>query len=179
VHADLRWIMAIVIAGVAVSLVWSFRSLCWSLAAALPVLSGLGMLIAALLLIPHPFNYVNVLVLPVIVGIGIDNGIHVIHRFRQSGTVREIVTETGRALVMTSVTTMVGFGSLMISRYRGLVSLGFVATLGMLLCLYSSLVALPALLAGIERLRGSHVCLPADRHGRQAGRPADGEGAGS
>jgi predicted RND superfamily exporter protein len=121
----------------------------WSMAALLPIAMGLAFLVATLLVVGHRLNFINVLIFPVIIGIGIDNGIHVIHRFRQSGRVRDIITETGRALVMTSLTTMVGFGSLMVSRYRGLASLGFVATLGMFFCLFSSLVVLPALLAAI------------------------------
>ena len=113
------------------------------------------MLLAALLLIGHQLNLINVLIFPAIVGIGIDNAIHVIHRFRESGRVREIITETGRALVLTSLTTMIGFGSLMVSRYKGLGSLGFVAAVGMFFCLYSSLVTLPALLAGLARRRAA------------------------
>jgi predicted RND superfamily exporter protein len=153
VHRDLVWMMALVGAGVMASLLWSFRSLVWSLVALAPVISGLAMLISLMLLTSHMFNYMNALVMPVILGIGIDNGIHVIARFRQGSSVREIVTETGRALMMTSLTTMVGFGSLVSSRYRGLASLGLVATVGMALCLFTSLVALPSLLAVIERAR--------------------------
>ena len=121
----------------------------------MPLFFGFAMLLATLLLLRHQLNLVNVLIFPAIVGIGIDNAIHVIHRFRESGRVREIITETGRALVLTSLTTMIGFGSLMLSRYRGLRSLGFVAAVGMFFCLYSSLVVLPALLAGLAGWRAA------------------------
>jgi predicted RND superfamily exporter protein len=150
---DLARIMAIVTIGVGASLLWSFKDVRWFLAPLLPVLASVAVLLAVLLLIPHRLNYVNILVLPVIVGIGIDDGIHIIYSFRRSGRVREIITETGRAIMMTSLTTIIGFGSLMGSRYRGLASMGFVAALGMFLCLCASLVMLPALLAVLESRR--------------------------
>jgi predicted RND superfamily exporter protein len=161
---DFSWIMTFVIVGVMVSLVWSFKSAVWPFPALMPLVFGFALLLASLLLVGHQLNLVNVLIFPAIVGIGIDNAIHVIHRFRESGRVRDIITETGRALILTSLTTMIGFGSLMLSRYRGLGSLGFVATVGMFFCLYSSLVALPALLAGLARRREA-------RSGRPRGGP--------
>jgi predicted RND superfamily exporter protein len=90
-------------------------------------------------------------VFPVLVGIGIDYGIHVVHRFRESAPVREIVTETGRAFVLTTLTTMAGFGSLIWSRYKGLNSFGFVTIVGMTFVLLTSLVSLPAFLMLLER----------------------------
>jgi predicted RND superfamily exporter protein len=174
---DFSWIMTFVIVGVMVSLVWSFRSLVWPFPALMPLVFGFALLLASLLLIGHQLNLVNVLIFPAIVGIGIDNAIHVIHHFRESGRVRDIITETGRALILTSLTTMMGFGSLMLSRYRGLGSLGFVATLGMFFCLYSSLVALPALLAGLARRREARSGHP--RRGPDDAAKSAGTGAGA
>ena len=119
--------------------------------ALLPAVAGLTLLVTTLLVLNHPFNYINIVALPVIIGIGIDDGIHIIHRFRQSEDVFKVLTETGRAVVMTTLTTAIGFGSLMLSQYGGLVSLGFVLTIGTLLCLFTSLEMLPALLAGLHR----------------------------
>lgn len=133
------------------SLLWSFRSLRWALASLIPVMFGTAFLVAIMLIIKHRLNFLNVLIFPVIIGIGIDDGIHIIHRFRRGDSIRHIITETGRALILTSITTMVGFGSLMVSSYKGLVSLGFVAMLGMFLCLVTSLLALTAFLAGFAR----------------------------
>jgi predicted RND superfamily exporter protein len=155
VHKDFSMITVIVVVGVCVSLLWSFRSIGWSLASLLPVVSGVALMLATLLLVKHQLNFVNVLIFPIIVGIGIDYGIHVVHRHLDGASVRNIITETGRAFVLTSLTTMVGFGSLMISRYKGLVSLGFVSILGILFCLYFSLVALPALLVLVGRKTGA------------------------
>ena len=130
-----------------------FESMKWSVAALGPVFASFALMLATLLIISHRLNFINVLVFPVLVGIGIDYGIHIVHRFRESAPVREIVTETGRAFVLTTLTTMAGFGSLIWSRYKGLNSFGFVTILGMTYVLLSSLVALPAFLVLLERRR--------------------------
>ncbi len=153
VREDFSWLTGLVFAGVVVSLLWSFRSLRWSAAALGPVFASFALLLATLLIIGHRLNFMNVLVFPILVGIGIDYGIHVVHRFRDGAPVRAIITETGRAFVLTTLTTMAGFGSLVMSRYKGLSSFGFVTILGMLFVLLTSLVALPAMLVLVERRR--------------------------
>jgi hypothetical protein len=161
VYEDFSLIMILVAVGVAASLGWSFRSVRWSLASLLPVVSGVAMMLATMLLVGHQLNFVNVLIFPIIVGIGIDYGIHVVHRYVDGDSVANIIAETGRAFMLTSLTTMVGFGSLMVSRYKGLASLGFVSVLGIFFCLYFSLVALPALLAIFENKRKMAPATPA------------------
>jgi len=151
VYEDFSWITSVVFGGVALALFWSFGSVVWSVVSLLPVFSGVAMMLATMLLVGHGLNFVNVLIFPIIIGIGIDYGIHVVHRYLDRAGVRSIIVETGRAFMLTSLTTMIGFGSLVTSRYRGLWSLGVVSVLGMLFCLYASLIALPAMLAALER----------------------------
>ena len=86
------------------------------------------------------------IVLPLILGIGIDDGVHVMHAFlRQKGRFR-ISDSTASAVVITSATTMIGFGSMMFASHQGLRSLGQVLTIGVFCCLLSSLFVLPSLL---------------------------------
>jgi predicted RND superfamily exporter protein len=101
------------------------------------------------------FNYVNFIVLPLIVGIGIDDGIHIVHRWRQeaTGNLNKVLNQIGRAIVLTSLTTTIGFGSLVSSHYPGLRSIGWVTALGILACLLGALFMLPAVLAWIEAKR--------------------------
>ncbi|MHC4505646.1 MAG: MMPL family transporter, partial [Planctomycetota bacterium] len=140
----------------------------WSVAALGPVFASFALMLATLLIISHRLNFINVLVFPVLVGIGIDYGIHIVHRFRESAPVREIVTETGRAFVLTTLTTMAGFGSLIWSRYKGLNSFGFVTILGMTFVLLSSLVALPAFLVLLERRRAARAAAVSEGEGAQS-----------
>jgi hypothetical protein len=104
-------------------------------------------------LLDVPLNPANMIVLPLILGIGIDDGVHVVHDFRsQSGRYR-ISSSTASAVLMTSLTTMVGFGSMMLASHRGLASLGRVLTLGVLCCCITSMFLLPAVLSWLSKNR--------------------------
>jgi predicted RND superfamily exporter protein len=86
-------------------------------------------------------------VLPMIIGMGIDNGVHLMHRYLEEGKgVGHTLRTTGRAMVMCSLTTMLGFGSLVTARYQALSNMGWVTILGMGFCLITSLCLLPTLL---------------------------------
>lgn len=128
-----------------------FRSLRYTLLAMLPV--GLGMLLLFGLMgwLGEPLNPANMIVLPLLLGIGVDDGVHIVHDFqRRKGSFR-MSASTASAVLITSLTTMVGFGSLMIASHQGLQSLGRVLTLGVTCCLFTSLVTLPAALAWSTR----------------------------
>lgn len=98
------------------------------------------------------FNLVSVSVVPLIFGIGIDNGIHIVHRFieHRSEDLAEVFRHTGRGIVMTSLTTMVGFGALMFADYPGLVSSGVLAVVGVGTTLVTAVTLLPALLKAVH-----------------------------
>jgi predicted RND superfamily exporter protein len=87
-------------------------------------------------------------VLPLVLGIGVDDGVHMVHDFRaKAGRRYEMSASTMNAIVLTSLTTMAGFGSMLISAHRGLASLGIVMVVGVGSCLFVSLIPLPAVLA--------------------------------
>lgn len=130
-----------------------FRSVRSTLLALLPLGLGMTQMFGLMGLLGIPLNPANMIVLPLILGIGIDAGVHVVHDFlSQKGRYR-INPSTASAVVINSVTNMAGFGSLMIASHRGLQSLGRVITLGLTCCLFSSLVILPAMFALISRRR--------------------------
>jgi predicted RND superfamily exporter protein len=86
------------------------------------------------------------MILPMIVGIGLDDGVHFTNTYRQSNAADRplAIYRTGRAVVLTSLTTLVGFGSIALSHYPGLQSMGYVSGLGIGACLAASLIVLPA-----------------------------------
>jgi predicted RND superfamily exporter protein len=94
------------------------------------------------------FNPANLVIIPLLVGIGVDNGIHVIRHFLGAGSSEDEIagSSTGRAITLSTLTTMVGFGSLVIARHQGIRSVGSLLTLAMASCLLASLVLLPSLL---------------------------------
>jgi uncharacterized protein len=87
--------------------------------------------------------------LPLILGIGVDDGVHLVHRYFEDPRrgIVEAVAETGKAIFMTSVTTMVSFGGLMLMNHHGLTGLGFLVTVGVALCFVVSVTVFPAALA--------------------------------
>jgi hopanoid biosynthesis associated RND transporter like protein HpnN len=138
---------------VTILLLIDFRSARMTLLALLPVVFGTWALLGLVGALGIPLNPANMIVLPLILGIGIDGGVHVVHDFRsQSGRFR-LTGSTTTAVVMTALTNMVGFGSLMTASHRGLVSLGRMVTLGVGCCLVMSLVTLPAMLRWISERR--------------------------
>ncbi len=111
-----------------------------------------GLLIAAVMTVfGLAFNFVNVIVLPLLLGIGVDSGIHLVHRARAHAE-REIeghpllASTTGRAVFFSFATTMVSFGTLAFSSHRGVASLGLLLAIGMALTMLCNLVVLPALI---------------------------------
>ena len=116
--------------------------------ALIPLLVGVTWMLGLTSLLGWKINYLNGVVIPMVVGIGIDDGIHIIHRYLEESRydIGGAVRYTGRAVTMTSLTTMVGFGSLVIAQYRALSSMGWIIILGIGSCLLTSLLLLPPLL---------------------------------
>jgi predicted RND superfamily exporter protein len=86
--------------------------------------------------------------------LGIDDGIHVVHEFARTGARPHLSRPTVVGLVLTSLTSMIGFGSLLGAQHAGLRSLGRVVTLGIACCLLTSVVVLPCVLQlGVGRRR--------------------------
>jgi len=94
------------------------------------------------------FNPANLVIMPLLVGIGVDNGIHVVRHFLGGGSSEEEVagSSTGRAITLSTLTTMGGFGALMIARHQGIFSIGALLTLAMGSCLVAAVVVLPSVL---------------------------------
>jgi predicted RND superfamily exporter protein len=118
----------------------------------LPLIIGLVTLTGIMVIFHLDFNFLNCIVLPMIIGIGIDDGVHLANTFHHSKNshILESVSHTGRAVVLTSLTTLVGFGSIALSHYPGLKSMGYVACIGISACLFASIIVLPAIFAVIS-----------------------------
>jgi predicted RND superfamily exporter protein len=94
-----------------------------------------------------PFNYANIIALPLLVGIGVDNGIHVVHRMRNDEVARLFDTSTMRAVLASGLTTVASFGNLAFSSHRGTASMGILLALGLAASMAATLIVLPAWLA--------------------------------
>ena len=138
-----------------------FRRLGNALIAMAPLVLGLLFSLGVLGLTGRPLNPANLIALPLILGVGIDNGVHVLHDYllrRREGQ-STISRAIGRGVLVKALTTMIGFGALMVSSHRGLFGLGFILTLGVCCCMLTALVFLPAVL----RLLGPGPAVPSSQ----------------
>ena len=106
----------------------------------------------AMVLLDLPMNFMNIFVTTMIIGIGVDYGVHIVHRYREARTtpgsdLEAGLVETGSAVAISALSTMVGFGSLATSHYPGLISMGLVSILGTLSTAMVAIVVVPAWLA--------------------------------
>ena len=131
------------------------RSLRASLLVLMPVGLGLLILIGLSVLLDVRLNFINVMLFPVLVGIAVDDTLHMLHRYRTlgPGSVRRVLREIGAAAVLASGTTAVGFGALMSAQHHGLASMGLLAVLGIGVVLYTSVIFFAATLRLIEAAR--------------------------
>jgi len=108
---------------------------------------------AAMVLLGMPYNFSNVVVLPLLLGVGIDSAIHLVHRWRGGGLGDDALlsTTTARAVFYSALTTVTSFGTLALSAHRGVASLGVLLVLGMAMMLFCNLIVLPAFLAVSQR----------------------------
>lgn len=129
-------------------LLWDFRRLSDALCALIPVVLGGVLTLGAMRLLAIPLNFANTIVLPLLMGIGVDAGVHAVHRWRLQPhhAPAGLAGGTGRAVSLTVLTTILGFASLTIAEHRGVRSLGVVMTLGLALVWVSTIFVLPPIL---------------------------------
>ena len=133
-----------------------FRNACATLFTLLPLVVGMIWMVGAMTLFGISFNPANIMVLPLLVGIGVAYGIYVVQRYREDGEATFYGKSTGRAVVLSALTTTVAFGSLIVGAHRGIRSLGLLMTIGIGACLIAALALLPALLE-VARRKGWKV----------------------
>ncbi|HZN32252.1 MAG TPA: MMPL family transporter [Pirellulaceae bacterium] len=135
-------------------LLWiDFRSLAHSLLAMLPLAVGVVLMCGTIGWLGLPLNPANMIVLPLILGIGVDHGVHLVHHWRQQSGRFELNDSTATAVLLTAATTTASFGALILARHQGLQSLGQVLTIGVTTCLAASIVMFPAVLAWLSEAR--------------------------
>ncbi|HEY3666212.1 MAG TPA: MMPL family transporter, partial [Polyangiaceae bacterium] len=123
------------------------------------LLIGVLWLTAATLVLKVKVNFCNFIAFPITFGIGVDYAVNVMARYRQTGEkdVIEAIRSTGGAVALCSMTTIIGYGSLLLASNRALFLFGLVAVLGELCCLVTAVVVLPAVLASWAKRRNASI----------------------
>jgi predicted RND superfamily exporter protein len=135
-------------------LLWiDFRSARHALIALIPLAAGILWMIGLMYLSGQQFTVMNIMGLPMILGIGIDDGVHIVHRWVHEGKyqLKIIFASTGKAILLTSLTTMLAFGSLIFSIWRGFGHLGAALFVGVAACFITTILILPGIIGWIEK----------------------------
>jgi len=135
-------------------LLWlDFRKIKYAILAMIPLMAGFIWMIGLMKLIGMQLTIVNVMGLPMIIGIGIDYGVHIVHRWciEGKGKVNKIFASTGKAIILSALTTMLAFGSLVFSIWRGFASLGGAMFIGVGVCFFSTVIILSGIIGLSER----------------------------
>jgi len=131
-----------------VLLLVDFRSLRLTSIALGQLICGVIMMLGVMKLLDIHLNYVNAFVATMILGVGIDYSIHLVHRMSLTGgKVEAGLLETGKAVVLAALTNIAAFGTLTLGNYPALRSFGMVALIGSATCLFTALTFVPAVMA--------------------------------
>jgi len=135
--------------GIAVILLINFKSIRFAVIGALPLLAGLLLMIGGMWLAGISFNSANIIVLPLILGVGIDSAIYIINRYRQGDETpaQVVMSSAGIGVFLNALTILFSFGALMVAHHQGVFSIGAVMSLGMVASVAVFLAFLPALLS--------------------------------
>jgi len=145
---DSRVAISVTLVVVLLIVVIDFRSVRHGLLVMLPLLCGAVWMCGSMILFGMKLNFYNMVALPTIIGMGIDNGVHLYHRYREEGenSLPLVLKSTGGAMFVSMLTTMVGFSGLTMATHPGLNSIGKLALIGLVTCFVAAVVVLPALL---------------------------------
>ena len=119
----------------------------WILLALTPVSFSVLITFGMMCWLDVGFSVLLIIVVPLLLGLGVDDGLHVVHRMREDESLRpeEATLSVSKAIVMTTLTTSVSFGVLLFSNHPGIESMSLALLLGLPLCLITSTTVLPAL----------------------------------
>lgn len=146
---------SLALVGVVVALLIMLRSIKYTVLVLIPLLLSSIFTGVFTVLLDIPFNFANIIALPLLLGLGIDSSLHMVHRSMDNRVENEILihTSTARAIFYSALTALVDFASLMFSSHKGTASMGALLTVGLAFTLICTLIILPSLLRNPNRQR--------------------------
>ncbi len=150
-------VMATVISSVLIFFIlyMQFRTITRVLLTLVPLAAGFIVTLGVMGLAGLNFNFINIGAVPLLLGIGVDYGVYIMQdHLENKGPSQDSVSHVGEATALCALTTIAGFGSLVTFAFKGIASLGVVISIGVVACLFSSLLLLPTLLRYVEERRG-------------------------
>ena len=128
-------------------ILWFFlKRLIYAIIALVPAVFTILLTLGTMSLLGMELNYINMIMIPILLGIGVDSGVHMVNRAIDGNRLNEIISETGMAIFGSIVTSGLGLGALLLTNHPGLNSLAYVAILGLSFNLLVSVLVLPSLI---------------------------------
>jgi predicted RND superfamily exporter protein len=147
-----RQAIGLAFVAVLIVLMLSLRSLVDALTVLAPITLAALITVACGVLFDVPFTLANVVAVPLVLGLGVDSGIHVFMRYRDAGALEDMMSSsTPRAVLLSALTTLAAFGSLSLSPHRGFSGLGILLSISVLALIYCTLIVLPAMISLRDR----------------------------
>lgn len=141
------------LAAIVVLIFFHFRSINSVILSLIPVAVGMLWTSGLMGLLDVPFNPANIMTLPLVIGIGVTNGVHILNRFAEEHNPSILSRSTGKAVIVSALTTIAGFGALIPAKHQGIQTLGIVMSLGVAMCMIVAVTFLPAVLTLLVRLK--------------------------
>jgi uncharacterized protein len=141
------------LAAIAVLIFIHFRRVSSVILSLIPVGIGTLWTCALMGILDVPFNPANIMTLPLVIGIGVTNGVHILNRYAEEHNPSILSRSTGKAVIVSALTTIAGFGALIPAKHQGIQTLGIVMSLGVAMCMIVAVTFLPAVLTLMIRLK--------------------------
>ncbi|MBI4211447.1 MAG: MMPL family transporter [Deltaproteobacteria bacterium] len=154
---DTRVVLLVSILSIALFVFLDFRNVKKTVIVLASILFGVLWMTGVMWMFALKFNFYNMVIVPAVMGISIDNAIHVYHRYEElgPGSLTKVLMTSGKAALLASLTNASGFLGLLLCAHRGLFSIGLLSVIGVGTCLMSTLVFLPAFLQWREDHHGT------------------------
>lgn len=136
------------------------RNPIYTLIAIMPVAFAIAGIFSLSIYLNVPLSVGSIMMVPLVVGIGIDDGVHILHRYLDKGKdpIESIIQNTGKAIFLTTVTTCLAFSTFIFAAHPGLQTLGPVSVIGIALCFFASILLIPAILTLMDH-KEQRCCL--------------------
>jgi predicted RND superfamily exporter protein len=131
------------------------RSLGQALIALLPLIAGTGIMLGSMVIFGLTLNFMNIVIFPIVLGFGVSQGVYLMHRFNEGDSPRASITSVGAPVACSTITTLVGWGALVVAAHRGLKTMGLLACVGMTSILIVTFTIVPAILQIIHDRRSA------------------------
>ncbi len=140
------WAAVWAFVAIVVLILLHFQSLKYLLLTLTPLVLAVLWRTGAMVWFGIEFNPANIVTLPLIIGIDVAFGVYIIDRYREDGKLSIFAGSTGKAIIMSSLTSLFGFSSLLISQFRGMFDIGQLMSLGIAIGLVTAIFILPQIL---------------------------------